>query len=112
MKLHINCQYMENYGAHDWDGEGECPQYWKMKGGEEYFMSLDGFNPDHEFAEKKLQMIVDGIRDQVEWDNIGSRQYIIGYSVVADDFMTEYERQQLEYEGKITYPAITIMEAA
>jgi hypothetical protein len=24
----------ENYGAHDWDGEGNCPQYWKNKGGE------------------------------------------------------------------------------
>lgn len=28
-------QYMENYGAHDWDGVGECPQYWKYKGGAE-----------------------------------------------------------------------------
>lgn len=25
-------QYRENYGAHNWDGEGECPQYWKNKG--------------------------------------------------------------------------------
>jgi hypothetical protein len=29
-------QVQENYGAHDWDGTGECPQYWKMKGGNEY----------------------------------------------------------------------------
>ena len=36
MKLHIQTQYMENYGAHDWDGEGECPQYWKFKGGSSY----------------------------------------------------------------------------
>ena len=28
-------QVWENYGAHAWDGEGECPQYWKAKGGEE-----------------------------------------------------------------------------
>jgi hypothetical protein len=26
-------QVRENYGAHAWDGEGECPQYWKNKGG-------------------------------------------------------------------------------
>ena len=26
-------QVHENYGAHAWDGEGECPQYWKAKGG-------------------------------------------------------------------------------
>jgi hypothetical protein len=29
-------QVQENYGAHDWDGKGECPQYWKFKGGNEY----------------------------------------------------------------------------
>ena len=28
-------QVWENYGAHDWDGKGECPQYWKAKGGHE-----------------------------------------------------------------------------
>jgi hypothetical protein len=26
-------QYMENYGAHEWDGKGQCPEYWKFKGG-------------------------------------------------------------------------------
>jgi hypothetical protein len=111
MKLHIITQYMENYGAHDWDGTGECPQYWKMKGGEDYFMSLDGYNPEHEFAEKKLEMIVDSVRDKIEWNDIGSRQYIIGYGIVADDFMTEFEISQLEYDGKITYPA-KVLEAA
>ncbi len=30
--LYATGQYAENYGAHDWDGEGQCPQYWKMKG--------------------------------------------------------------------------------
>ena len=29
----ISTQCRENYGAHDWDGEGKCPQYWKNKGG-------------------------------------------------------------------------------
>ena len=105
MKLHITTQYMENYGAHDWDGQGECPQRWKFKGGEDYFMPLDGYNAEHEFAEKNLQMIVDSVRTQIEWDDVGSRQYIIGYGVVADDFMTEFERSQLEYDGSITYPA-------
>ena len=30
-KLLITTQVYENYGSHDWDGEGECPQYWKAK---------------------------------------------------------------------------------
>ena len=36
MKLVIQTQYKENYGAHDWDGQGECPQYWKFKGGDTF----------------------------------------------------------------------------
>jgi hypothetical protein len=34
MKLIAHTQIRENYGAHDWNGEGECPQYWKNKGGD------------------------------------------------------------------------------
>ncbi len=34
----IHTQYRENYGAHDWDEKGECPQYWKNKGGETYVL--------------------------------------------------------------------------
>lgn len=30
--INIDFYYRENYGAHDWDGEGECPQHWKNKG--------------------------------------------------------------------------------
>jgi len=105
MKLHITCQYMENYGAHDWDGTGECPQHWKFKGGEDFFVALDGFNPDHEFADKNLAMIVDGVRSEIEWNDVGSRQHIVGYDVVADDFLTDFEQSQLDYDGAIVYPA-------
>lgn len=28
-------QVWENYAAHEWDGTGACPQYWKAKGSEE-----------------------------------------------------------------------------
>jgi hypothetical protein len=36
MKIVIYTQHRENYGAHDWSGFGECPQYWKNKGGETF----------------------------------------------------------------------------
>ena len=39
MKAIIQTQHMENYGAHDWDGKGECPQYWKPKGGNTYIFN-------------------------------------------------------------------------
>jgi hypothetical protein len=32
VQIVISGQYRENYGSHDWDGIGECPQYWKNKG--------------------------------------------------------------------------------
>lgn len=110
MKLHIQCQYMENYGAHDWDGEGECPQRWKFKGGTDYFFLLgDAGRSDEALAE-----LVEHFRPSIEWDDIGSRQYIVGYGVVADDYMTEFERSQLEFDGAITYPAkiLTVKEVA
>ena len=88
---------MENYGAHDWDGEGECPQYWKMKGGEDYFI----LNVD----ETEVDAAIAQVRGDIEWNDIGSRQYIIGYGLVANDFMTEFEVSQLEYDGRIAYPA-------
>lgn len=42
----IHTQYRENYGAHDWDGSGECPQYWKPKGGFTFQLKMDA---DHLF---------------------------------------------------------------
>lgn len=34
----VTTQYRENYGSHDWNGKGDCPQYWKSKGGEVYIV--------------------------------------------------------------------------
>jgi hypothetical protein len=45
------------------------------------------------------------LRGQIEEDNDYFRNHIIGWTVVADDYLTEFERSQLEYDGSITYPA-------
>jgi len=37
----IQTQYQENYGAHDWDGTGKCPQGWKSKGGHVFQIKMD-----------------------------------------------------------------------
>lgn len=97
-KLLITTQVLENYGAHDWDGEGECPQYWKAKGGNEYVV----LNVD---ACDMVETIVYRAAQQVEQDTMHYREYVIGHTIVADDFLTEFERSQLEYEGRILYPA-------
>ena len=104
MKLYIVTQIRENYGAHDWDGVGVCPQYWKCKGGNNYFVDLTGFRFD-EFTAKKLEMIVDSVRGKIENRDDYSEEWVIDYEVVEDGFVCEDERLQLEYDGKITYPA-------
>ena len=105
MKLHIVTQYMENYGAHDWDGEGSCPQRWKFKGGEDYFYQLGNETPSDEHIDELVQVL----RSRVEWNDVGSQQSIVGYGVVADDYRTEFERSQLEYDGVIQHPAVMLV---
>ena len=105
MKLHITTQYMENYGAHDWDGEGECPQYWKFKGGEDYFYALG----DAGRSDEALVELVEALRTRIEYSNEGSRNYMVGYAVVEDSFMTDYEKSQLEYDGRVAYPAVMLL---
>ena len=101
MKLHITCQYMENYGAHDWDGEGECPQYWKMKGGNDYKVVDVPLNIDHE-------VVVSLLRSEIESDDVGYREHVVGWVLVEDGYLTSFEKSQLEYDGKIMYPAETV----
>jgi len=105
MQLLITTQTQENYGAHDWDGVGECPSYWKFKGGQDYKYDLAGFRFESEFSDKNLRMIVDSLRPQIEESNDYFRNDIIGWEVVADDYLTEFEQSQLDYEGSIRYPA-------
>lgn len=110
MKLMITTQIQENYGAHDWDGTGECPQYWKFKGGNDYSYSLGSHlrNPE------ALAELVQALRGQIECDNEGFREYILGWSVESDDYLTDFEQSQLEYDGEIKYRTteLKLLEAA
>ncbi len=86
-KLLIQTQVYENYGYR-----------WKAKGGGDYVVkNFKDFNRVTEF--------VMALRSQVEQDNEFYREHIIGWEVVADDYLTEFERDQLEYEGQIRYLA-------
>ena len=94
-KLLITTQTWENYGAHDWDGQGPCPQYWKAKGGSDYVVKKVNVN--------KATETVMAVRGQIEQDNYAFRESIIDWTIVADDALTEFEQSQLAYEGKIRY---------
>ena len=91
----IRTQFMENYGAHDWDGKGECPQHWKFKGGSEY--KITGVDPT---ADPQDYINIAGVEHSSE----GAREYILGYSFEQDDYLSAFEKSQLEYDGSIAYP--------
>lgn len=101
-KLLITTQVYENYGAHDWDGTGECPQYWKAKGGMDYVVKNFKRNRRPSVADSATETVM-ALRSQIEQDTQYYREKIIDFRVVADDYLTEFEQSQLEYEGKITY---------
>jgi len=94
MMFVIRTQFMENYGAHDWDGKGECPQHWKMKGGSEY--KITGVDPT---SDPEDYINIAG----VEFNDIGAREYIVSYSFESDDYLSAFEKSQLEYDGEIYF---------
>ena len=96
-KLLITTQVYENYGAHDWDGKGTCPQYWKAKGGSDYIIRNIDINLVQELAQSA--------KAQVETNDEYFTETVVGWEVVADDYLTEFEQMQLDYEGKIRFPA-------
>ena len=104
MQLLITTQIQENYGAHDWDGKGTCPQYWKFKGGNDYKYAL-GFQLRNA---ETIAEIVEYFRPRIEEDNEYYKEHIIGFCVVADDYLTEFEQSQLDYDGHIAYPTKTL----
>lgn len=101
MMLVIQTQNQENYGAHDWDGTGECPQYWKMKGGSSY--KITGVPLNIAYDE-----VVEMVRGDIEEANEYYRVDIVSWSVESDNYLSWFEQSQLEFEGEIPYPEPTI----
>jgi hypothetical protein len=100
MKALIVTQIHENYGAHDWDGEGTCPEYWKAKGCGEYYIK--------DMTEDSIVEAMLVNRSKLEQDTNYFRESIIDFALVPDDYMSQYEKSQLEYEGRIIYPVPVI----
>ena len=87
MYVVINTQHRENYGAHDWDGEGACPQYWKYKGGSTYIVTCDLWTDDIQKEVLKL----------IEFSNDFFQEYLLQVTLVdhrvfkESDFCEEWE---------------------
>ncbi len=93
MMLVIQTQDYENYAAHQ-GFSGEF--YWKAKGGSEFKVTNipQGVDP----AE-----VVELVRADIEQDNEYFQTTIIGYGVEADDYLSWFEKSQLEYDGEIQF---------
>jgi hypothetical protein len=94
-KLLITTQVYENYGDAD-------QPYWKPKGGGDYV--IKNFKDYNRVTETVMV-----VRGQIEQNNEYFREHVIGWEIVADDYLTDFERSQWEYEGKIIYPANEIV---
>jgi hypothetical protein len=90
-------QNYENYGSED-------EPYWKPKGSSDYFI------PNFTGTQEQAVEVVNSMADKIEYANEYATSTILGIEVVEDDYMTEFERDQLDYEGKIRFPA-KVLEA-
>lgn len=94
MMLVIATQDHENYAAH----QGFTGEYsWRAKGGSEYLITDIPEDQD-------LMEILALVRGDIEQDNDYFRTDIIGVSQEADDYMSWFEKSQLEYDGRIQFP--------
>ena len=97
MMLVIRTQVHENYA---WNEDGSIGTgqnaYWKAKGGGSW--KILGVPTDVDLDE-----VVSMVRSNVERSNDYVRETIIGYGLEADDWLSGFERSQLEYEGQIQF---------
>ena len=105
MKLVIHTQYRENYGAHDWDGQGECPHYWKFKGGETYVMEI--LDPNVRPTN------IDEIAELITYKDEGSEEYVLDWSFVdpEEKFCDDWETPWNLYKEKDGYYASRFVKA-
>ena len=94
MMLVISTQCYENYGT-------ETDPYWKAKGGSEY--KILGVPTDVDLDE-----VVTLVRGDIEKSNDYVQETIIGYGLESDDWLSGFERSQLEYDGSIQFAEPTI----
>lgn len=80
MKLVITTQIRENYGAHDWDGVGQCPQHWRCKGGDVYV--VPNLIPAQIWKIEKNG--VPTLRSLIETRNHAFEETVIDWSIVDD----------------------------
>ena len=99
MKVFVFTQVYENYA---WREDGTIgtgtEAYWKAKGGNEYVIT--GI-----WDEEEATVAVMAMRDQIETANDYMTETIIDFQLADNEDLTPFEKDQLQYEGRIVFPA-------
>ena len=81
MKVALYTQVYENYGAHCWDGKGECPQFWKAKGSDTYVVSNLTIEQAINFKDTHLAAVATRIETNDNW----FQESIIDWEILDDN---------------------------
>jgi hypothetical protein len=92
----IQTQYRENYGT-------STEPYWKFKGGSEYKVMN---TPD--LSEEEVTELVMSIRPKIEYSETFSEEYITDWFTAEEDYLSQFEKSQLEFDGEILYKEPTL----
>ena len=102
-KVYVTTQNYENYA---WNEDGSLgtgvDAYWKAKGGSDYFITIP-VGTRWENMGDVAKALVEAHRQDIECDNDAFRSNIIGWEIVDDHYLTDYEQSQLRYEGYIQF---------
>ena len=100
MIVEIQTQVRENYGTHDWDGNGDVPQYWKNKGGDEYYITDVPEGADVESLVDRALRHLDLPRSDDYF-----QEYVVGTETHPDTHVPWREQEDISYYGRIIHPA-------
>ena len=104
MKIVADYQYAENYGYHSWDGEGECPQHWKMKGCTEELL-FDGLTLEMAWDDTIEQMATEMALER-EYSHEGAWLQFVGLSIVPSNQINRYDAMEAEMHEDYEYIAL------
>lgn len=97
MMLVIQTQNYENYAWVDGEIQTGSGAYWKAKGGSEFKITNIPYPCD-------VEEIVSLVRHEIERADDYYIVDIVGYNVEPDNYLSWFERSQLEYDGEIQFP--------
>jgi hypothetical protein len=92
MKIIITTQDRENYGAHTWNGEGQCPQHWKNKGGVDYVINDLSVEQAQNIEDNFDNLVGKHLNVSDEYFNT----YVISYNIVENEELFEDDLTEIQ----------------